>query len=494
VSRPYQPINLSTYQPIKFGTDGWRALVAEEFTLPNVRAVTQGVAEYLLEHPDKARKNSVVVGYDTRPLGDRFAEAVAEVLAGNGFQVQLTQTPMPTPAISFAIRELKQQGGIAVTASHNPFTYNGLKFKPSYAGPAEPEMTQWIEGRLFKNPVKQVKLEEGLHSGKIRWIDLKPRYLKFLKSYVEWPVLRKAGFKVAYDSMHGAGQELLQEVTSDTRLRILPVRLAGELFRSSYRPEPVGEHLKELSALVKKQKCHLGLANDGDADRLGLVGPDGQFVSAQETMGLLLWHLLEDRGWRGRVVSTVSSTNLLDKMAAHYKVPFTRTPVGFKHIARLMRESQVLFGGEESGGFGFKGCVPERDGLLAGLLVLEMMAMRRRSLTKILQEMRARFGSWIFERSDLEPEKPLPSAKLLEWAGSTQRNPSPRPLPFGGRERVREISTVDGVKVIFKDGSWLLLRASGTEPLLRVYVEGRNKPTVHALLKAGEGIGRQVTQ
>lgn len=477
-------------QPIKFGTDGWRALVAEEFTLPNVRAVTQGVSEYLLEHPDKARKRSVLVGYDTRPLGDRFAEAVAEVFAGNGFQVLLTETPMPTPAISFAIRELKQQGGIVVTASHNPFTYNGLKFKPSYAGPAEPEMTQWIEGRLFKNPIKQVKLEEGLSGGKIRWIDLKPRYLKFLKNYVEWPVIRKAGFKVAYDSMHGAGQELLKEVTADTRLKILPVRLAGERFRSSHRPEPVGEHLKSLSALVKKQKCHLGLANDGDADRLGLVGPDGKFVSAQETMALLLWHLLEDRGWRGEVVSTVSSTNLLDKMTAYYKVPFTRTPVGFKHIARLMREKKVLFGGEESGGFGFRGCVPERDGLLAGLLVMEMMAMRRSSLTKILQEMRARFGHWLFERSDLELEKPLPPGKLSEWA----RSSASRAVEAGSGNGVREVLTADGVKVIFKDSSWLLLRASGTEPLLRIYAEGRNKTVVHALLKAGQGIGRQVTQ
>ena len=465
---------------IKFGTDGWRALMAEEFTLPNVRVVTQGVAEYLLAHPERSRPKSVLVGYDTRPLGDRFAEAVAEVFAGNGFKVLLTDSPMPTPAISFAIRELEAQGGIVVTASHNPFTYNGLKFKPSYAGPAEPEMTRWIEKRLFKRPPKKVRLEEGLSSGKIRWIGLKPRYLKFLKNYVEWPVLRKARFRVAYDSMHGAGQSLLQEVTQGTRLEILPVRCPGELFRSSYRPEPVGEHLKELSAAVRKWKCHVGLANDGDADRLGLIGPGGKFVSAQETMALLLWHLLEDRGWRGQVVSTVSSTNLLDKMTAHYEVPFTRTPVGFKHIARLIRKGGVLFGGEESGGFGFRGFVPERDGLLAGLLVLEMLAMRRRTLPQILKEMRARFGHWIFERADLELEKPLETSRLQAWAKSSASN--------------CEVFTLDGAKLIFKDRSWLLLRASGTEPLLRIYAEAKTPSAVRGLIRKGKEIGRKVTQ
>ena len=465
---------------IKFGTDGWRALVAEEFTLPNVRAVTQAVSEYLLAHPDRSRGRSVLVGYDTRPLGDRFAEAVAEVFAGNGFTVLLTDSPMPTPAISFAIRQLKQQGGIAVTASHNPFTYNGLKFKPSYAGPAEPEMTRWIEARLFKRPLQKVRIEEGLKSGKIRWIDLESRYLKFLKGYADWPVIRKARYKVAYDSMFGAGQDLLQKVTRETNLKILPVRAPGERYRSSHRPEPVGEHLKELSAAVRKWKCDLGLANDGDADRLGLVGPDGRFISAQETMALLLWHLLEDRGWRGHVVSTVSSTNLLDRMTDHYRVRFTRTPVGFKHIARFMREGEVLFGGEESGGFGFRGCVPERDGLLAGLLVLEMLAMRRQSLTRILKEMRARFGAWIFERADLVLEKPLSAGALQAWAKSAAAR--------------YEISTMDGAKLTFRDGSWLLLRASGTEPLLRIYAEGKNRAVVHQLLKMGRQIGRDVTR
>ncbi len=472
---------------IQFGTDGWRALVAEEFTLPNVRVVTQAVAEYLHAHPDRGRPRSVIVGYDTRPLGDRFAQAVAEVFAGNGFHVFLTKTPMPTPAISFAIRDLRLQGGIVVTASHNPFTYNGLKFKPSYAGPAEPEMTRWIEARLFHGPIRRIPLSEALAEKKVKWVDLESRYLKFLRQYVKWSVLRQARFRVAYDSMLGAGQDLLQRVTAGSRLKIIPAREQVWPIRSAHRPEPVGEHLKELAAAVRRERCDVGLATDGDADRLGLVGPDGCFVSAQETMGLLLWHLLEDRGWRGMVVSTVSSTNLLDRMTDHYRVPFKRTPVGFKHIARFMRTEKVLFGGEESGGFGFKGCVPERDGLLAGLLILEMLAMRRTSLTTILRQMRSRFGHWLFERADLTLDRPMRAERLQEWA----RSDSAKALQAGRGNGVREVQTLDGAKICFWDGSWLLLRPSGTEPLLRIYTEAKTPAQVKLLLWTGQQVGKQ---
>ncbi|MBI3312123.1 MAG: phosphoglucomutase/phosphomannomutase family protein [Candidatus Omnitrophica bacterium] len=472
---------------IRFGTDGWRSLVAEDFTFPNVRAVTQGVASYLKKHPTAGRRKAVIVGYDTRPLGDRFAEAVAEVLAGNGFQVLLTPTPMPTPAISFAIRELKLQGGIAVTASHNPFTYNGLKFKPSYAGPAEPEMTRWIEQRLFKEKVRRIPLSEGLQAKKIVWVDLSPRYLKFLRQYVEWPVIRRAKFRVAYESMRGAGQDLLQKVLAGSRIEVIPVP-HPDLLRSQHRPEPIGEHLKELSRTVRRLRCDAGLATDGDADRLGLVAPDGQFVSSQETMALLLWHLLEDRRWRGLVASTVSASNILEAITERYGVEFRRTPVGFKHIARLIRSGGVLFGGEESGGFGFRGCVPERDGLLAGLLVLEMIAMRRRNLSAILRDMRKEFGRWYFQRADLELEKPVPMERLTDWARTAS---SHLDQWFGRGTRV---DTLDGVKIITPNRSWLLLRPSGTEPLLRVYGEAPSPAALKTLLKKGREVGRSIVE
>ena len=471
---------------IRFGTDGWRALVAEEFTLPNVRRVTQAVSAYLRSHPTPGRGARVIVGYDTRPLGDRFAEAVAEVFAGNGFQVLLTQRPMPTPAISFAIREFRLQGGIAVTASHNPFTYNGLKFKPSYAGPAEPQMTHWIERRLFKGKVRQVPLQEGLAGGKIHRVDLAPRYLKFLKGYVHFSAIRKARFRVAYDSMQGAGQDFLQRLLKGSCLTVIPVDPGDSRGRSNHRPEPVGEHLGRLEATVRRNRCDFGLATDGDADRAGIVAPDGRFVSSQETMSLLLWHLLEDRHWRGRVVTTVAGTNLMESLANQYGVPFQRTPVGFKHIARLMRTGRVLFGGEESGGFGFRGSVPERDGLLAGLLVLEMMAMRRSSLTQILQQMKDRFGRWVYSRADLALNRPLDPGRLSAWAKKIVKSSAMPGIP----DPIGRVQTVDGLKVIFQDKSWLLLRPSGTEPLLRIYAEGRTPKQVQGLLKAGHKLAQ----
>ena len=472
---------------IKFGTDGWRALVAEEFTFPHVRQVTQAVAAYLKTHRVAGRSLKVIVGYDTRPLGDRFAEVVAEVLAGNGLKVLLTQGPLPTPAISFAIREFRLSGGIAVTASHNPFTYNGLKFKPYYAGPAQPQMTRWIEKRLLQGTIRQLPLAQGLAQKKIRLVDLSGRYLSFLRSYVDWPLLKEARFRVAYDSMLGAGQDLLQRVVSGSHLKVIPVRQAGQLIQSHHRPEPVGEHLKELASLVRKEHCDVGLATDGDADRAGVVGPDGHFISSQETMALLLWHLLEDRGWRGMVVTTVSATNLMEAIAHHYRVPFRRTPVGFKHIARLMRSTNVLFGGEESGGFGFRGCVPERDGLLAGLLVLEMMAMRKKSLSKILEDLRDHFGHWAFRRGDLGLSQPMAPTHLIQWAKKISKMPG---ISLG----VSQVQTLDGVKVIFEDKSWLLMRPSGTEPLLRIYAEARSEKKAGRLIEAGQAIGRQMVR
>ena len=475
---------------IRFGTDGWRALVAEEFTFPNVRAVTQAVAQYLLAHPERGRPKKVIVGYDTRPLADRFAEAVAEVFAANGFHVLLTDSTLPTPAISFAIRELRLQGGIVVTASHNPFTYNGLKFKPAYAGPAEPEMTRWVEKVLFRRPVRRIPLGEGIASKRIERVDLAPRYLAFLRGYVNWPALKRANLRVAYESMQGAGQGFLARALEGSRIQVRPVSKAMWPIPSDHRPEPVGEHLKVLSSEVRRQRCHVGLATDGDADRIGLVGPDGRFISSQETMALLLWHLLEDRSWRGMVISTVSGTNLLEAITRDYHVELRRTPVGFKHIARLMRTENVLFGGEESGGFGFRGCAPERDGILGGLLILEMMAMRRSSLTGILRDMRRRFGHWLFERTDLTLLRPLLADRLLEWT----RSPSARRSRLPGIGTVSRVQTLDGAKLIFEDKGWLLLRPSGTEPVLRIYAEARNRKALSTLIRWGRSIGGRIAR
>jgi phosphomannomutase len=477
---------MSEAPPIRFGTDGWRALVAEEFTFPNVRIVAQAIALYLKRHPVAGRGPTVLVGFDTRPLGDRFAEAVAEVLAGNGLKVLLTRGPAPTPAVSFAIRHLKTMGGVVVTASHNPFTYNGIKFKPYYAGPAEPKMTQWLE-RNLSGPVRRVELSEAIREGSIRLIDLAPSYLSFLRRYVSWPILQGASFRVAYDSMEGAGQDLLQRAVKGSRLTILSKKKGPGPVLSRHRPEPVGEHLEELSRLVRSERCHVGLATDGDADRAGVVGPDGRFISSQETMALLTWHLLADRGLKGMVVTTVAGTNVMDAVAGHYHAPFRRTPVGFKHIAHYILTEDVLFGGEESGGFGFKGCVPERDGILAGLLILEMMAMRRQGLDEILRDLRKRFGRWIYRRADLTLSKPVDRARLLEWAKTLTGK-----RQLAGGLNLAEIDTTDGVKLFLEDRSWLLMRPSGTEPLLRIYAEAKSEATLKALLAFGQQVGKKL--
>lgn len=473
---------------IRFGTDGWRALVAEEFTFPNVRAVAQAVADFLREHPDPHATKAVEVGYDTRPLGDRFAEAVAEVLAGNGFEVWLTDAPTPTPAISFTIRARKLQGGIAVTASHNPFTYNGLKFKPAYAGPAEPAMTQWIERALFKRPIRRMPMEQALALKRIRRFDPFPAYLRFLRDYVDWSRLKRARLRVAYDSMHGAGHQPFELLFSDTHMEWFSIRNQIAIRRSTHRPEPVADELHELASWVRSKRCDVGLATDGDADRVGVVGPDGRFISSQETMALLLWHILEDRRGRGVVVSTVSGTNLLDAITQAYGVKLHRTPVGFKHIAHWMRTENVLFGGEESGGFGFQGCVPERDGLLGGLLILEMMVMRRKGLSALLHEMRRRFGRWFFAREDLSLTHPVSAERLHAWAQSA----SVRNQSFVGMGKVERIETLDGAKVVLEDRSWLLLRPSGTEPLLRIYAEASHPRGLKALIRWGQTVGRQL--
>lgn len=475
---------------IRFGTDGWRALVAEEFTFPNVRRVVQGIALYLKRHPVRGRSQTVMVGYDTRPLGDRFAQAAAEVLAGNGLRVLITPGPVPTPAVSMAVPRLKLLGAVLITASHNPFTYNGVKFRPFYAGSADTSMTHWIERRLAHR-VRRIPFEEGIRTGSIRPTDLAPHYIRFLRRYVQWDAFRRMKRKrllVAYDSMHGAGQDFPWRIVPEKlekRVCIFPMasqESCGNPIRSAYRPEPIGEHLKKLASEVRFARADVGLATDGDADRMGLVGPDGRFVSSQETMALLLWHLLEDRKWRGPVVTTVAATNLMDALARQHRVPLERTPVGFKHIVDRMRRQEILFGAEESGGFCFRGTVPERDGLLAGLLILEMMASRGKGLTAILGDLRRRFGRWVYRRADLELARPVDRSRLLRWARTGARKIA----------HLREIQTLDGVKVILKDGSWLLLRPSGTEPLLRVYAEARSEERLRALLSLGRRVGREL--
>lgn len=471
-----------TTPKIVFGTDGWRGRVADDFTLPNVRAVAAVIAAYLRRHRPPGRKPVVAVGYDPRFLGETFAAAAAEMLAGAGFTVLLTTGPTPTPTISLMIRLKRLAGGVVITASHNPAAYNGVKFKPYYAGPAEPAMTKWFERHLGRVPARALPLAEGLRRGTIRRVDLLPGYVAFVRRFLDFAAFRRARLRIAVDAMHGAGDHLVARILTGTSCRV--ETLAGDPHPTfnGRRPEPIGEHLEDLCRTVRRGRFHLGLATDGDADRVGIVDGAGRFVTSQETMALLALHLLEDRRWRGGLAKTVAGTNLMARIAERFRVPIYETPVGFKHIATLIRDGKVLFGGEESGGFGISRVVPERDGTLMGLLVAEMMLHRRQSLAQLVQDLRRRFGRWVYHRVDVELEAPLPKT----FAAALARR---LPARLAGRP-VRRVSTTDGVKATLDDGSWLLWRASGTEPLLRVYAEGASAREVRQLLALGQTLAR----
>lgn len=465
---------------ITFGTDGWRGRVADDFTIPNVRAVVQSIADYLTRHPPRGRGRTIAVAYDTRFLGESFAIAAAEVLAGNGFTVLLTTGPTPTPMLSLMIRLRRLAGGIVITASHNPAEYNGIKFKPYYAGPAEPAMTRWCEQHLWRSTVRTLPLATALRRRRIRRVDFYPGYLAFVRRFLNFPVLRRSGLRIAVDAMHGAGGHLLAQVLAGTSCRV--ETLAGDPHPTfdGRRPEPIGEHLEQLCRTVARGRFDLGFATDGDADRVGVVDERGRFVTSQETMALLALHLLEGRGWRGGLAKTVAGTNLMTRIAEAFDVPIYETPVGFKHIATLMRKGKILFGGEESGGFGISRIVPERDGTLMALLVVEMVATRRRPLSALLADLRRRFGRWAYARVDVTLRQPLPRT----FAASLARR---LPARLAG-QAVRQVSTVDGVKALLADGGWLLWRASGTEPLLRIYAEAPSARGVRQRLAAGQAL------
>lgn len=464
---------------IAFGTDGWRGRVAEDFTFPNVRMVAHVIAQYLRRHSAPGRrKPAVAVGYDTRFLGDRFAEATAEVLAGNGIPVLLSDGPVPTPTISLMIRLKQLSGGIVITASHNPAPYNGVKFKPYYAGPAEPAMTQWFERHLGRTPVKAVSLKDGLRTRRIQRVDFLPQYLAFIRRFIDFNAFRRARLKIAVDAMHGAGDHLAARALDGTTCRVEVAHGDPHPTFGGRRPEPTGEHLEDLCKTVVRGRFDLGMATDGDADRLGIVDAQGRFVTSQETMALLALHLLEDRKWRGGIAKTVAGTNVMANIAKAFRVPLYETPVGFKHIATLMFEGKALFGGEESGGFGINRVMPERDGTLMGLLIAEMMLQRRQSLAQLVNDLRRRFGHWTYRRSDVELDAPLPKTFAADLAARM-------PPRLAGRT-VQRVLTTDGAKAFLDDGSWLLWRASGTEPLLRIYAEGTSDKQVQQLLAAGQ--------
>jgi phosphomannomutase len=463
---------------IKFGTDGWRGRIAEEYTFDNVRRCTQGFAQYLLDSDQAA--GGVVVGHDRRFASEDFAAAAAEVLAGNGIQVHLTDGHAPTPVISYAVVAQGASGAVNITASHNPHTDNGFKVRDEHGGAIAPDGLKAIETRIPPlEGVKRTPLAEAEAQGLVQRFDPTPAYLEHLKTLVDVEPIKNAGLTVAYDAMWGNGAGWFQRVLSGGTTRI--VQIHGErnpLFPEMTRPEPIPPNVDVLLGKVTEIDADVGIANDGDADRIGAADENGLFINQLQVYGLLALYFLEVRGERGPIVKTLSTTSVLEKLGQIYDVPVHPTGVGFKYVAPKMLETDAMIGGEESGGYAFRGHVPERDGILAALYLLDLIVRTGKRPSQLLDWLYEIVGArYYYDRVDTRfpPEK---------QASTRRRITEARPKEIAGLA-VTDIVTVDGFKYVLEDGGWLLIRFSGTEPVIRVYCETTHQNKVQAILDAG---------
>lgn len=471
---------------IKFGTDGWRAVISDDFTFDNVRKVAQAVADFVNKDCAdlKVRQRKVVVGYDTRFLSDKYAELVACVFAGNGICTILSEGPNPTPSVSFVIKDRGYIGGIMITASHNPARYNGIKYKAYYGGSAELAMTRKFEEYLGRSEVRSMPLVEAQKAGLISYENIIPEHLAFVKRYVNMKLIRGAKLRVLVDSMYGTGDDYIAKMLKGGRCKVDMMHNEHNPGFGTINPEPNPANMKELAARTKAGKYDIGIATDGDADRLGIALPDGTIMTGHKIMTLLLLHLYEDKRLRGDVIQTICGTFLIEKICKKYGLKMHETPVGFKYICDLMQKEDILIGGEETGGVAFKNSMPERDGILSGLLLLEMLAFRKKKILDILKAVDKEYGTYEYRRLDVKyPDDKKP--KLMEML---KTNP---PREVLGK-KVVEIKTVDGFKFICADRSWLMLRLSGTEPILRVYAEEPSEKKALATLEFGKKLAYSV--
>ncbi|HSH78596.1 MAG TPA: phosphoglucomutase/phosphomannomutase family protein [Herpetosiphonaceae bacterium] len=461
---------------IKFGTDGWRAAIAEDFTFANVRIVAQAVADFL--KGEALAPRGLIVGYDTRFGSERFAAACAEVLAANGIHVYLTQKATPTPVISYAILDKAAGGAAIITASHNPGSDNGFKYKPEYAGSASPEVIGKLEARLGAAPVQRMPLDEAERTGLVERFDPTPAYLRQIGTLVDIEAIKRSGKTVIVDSMFGAGAGYLPQLLDGGSTKVIPINAdRNPLFPGIRAPEPLDANLNKLKKIIKESGADVGIAFDGDADRVGLVDEKGRFINQLQVFGLLAYYLLEIKGWRGPIVKSLSTTSMVNRLGELYNLPVHETPVGFKHIGPKMIETRAIIGGEESGGFGFDRHIPERDGMLAALFLMDFMLRRNKQPSQLLEELFAKVGAHYYDRLDLTYAAELRS-KILEQVADAH------PEQLGG-QKVKHITTEGGYKYTLEDGSWLLIRFSGTEPLLRIYTETRTPDAVPRMLEEG---------
>jgi alpha-D-glucose phosphate-specific phosphoglucomutase len=460
---------------IKFGTDGWRSIIAEDFTFQNVRALAQAIANHI--NTKYGQGEGIVVGYDNRFLSEGFAQAVAEVLAGSSIPVFMSPGAMPTPVVAFAIKKFKARGGVMITASHNPPQYNGIKFIPEYAGPALPEETEKIEENLniileTKN-IKKITKETAVKKGLWKEINPAPDYGEHIKSLVNNSVIREAGLQVVVDPLFGAGIGYLEEILGDLGCSLETIHGYRDPLFGGSMPDPGEKNLALLKERVLNTGAHLGLALDGDADRFGVIDSGGEFLTPNEILFLILVHLVRTKKIKGSVARTVATTHMLDKVAFQYDMKVLETPVGFKYIGQCLLHNGSILGGEESGGMSIKGHVPEKDGILGSMLVAEIIAAAGKPLIELQAEYFKEFGTLVSRRMDL----PVASEKKNQILENLKDY---RPTFLAG-EKVVEKNSIDGLKLICGDGSWVLVRPSGTEPLFRVYTEADNESHLHEI-------------
>jgi alpha-D-glucose phosphate-specific phosphoglucomutase len=465
--------------PIKFGTDGWRGIIAQDFTFDNVRVCAQAVVDYLKQSGLASR--GLIIGYDTRFASEDFASAAAEVAAGNGIKVYLCPRATPTPVISFGTIVQKAGGAIVITASHNPPIWNGFKYKTKDGAGAPDEVTAEIEkniSRIFNTKkIEQMPLAEALEQGSVEYLDLAPIYLQHIAKLVDLNGLRQARLKVIVDSMYGAGAGYLKVLLDGGAIELVEINSERNPLFPGIRPEPIAANLAKLSATVKEQRAEVGIATDGDADRLGIIDEKGRFLTTLQVFALLCLYLLEVRGERGTIIKTITTTSMLYRLGEIFDVPVRETPVGFKYVAPIMMTENALIGGEESGGFGFRGHAPERDGILAALYFLDLMVKTGKKPSQLVDYLFSKVGPHYFDRVDIE----FPQQERQTIIERITQNP---PRDIAGVKVVR-FDTFDGFRFILADNTWLLIRFSGTEPLLRVYAESNTPARVEKLLKLG---------
>jgi len=454
---------------IKFGTSGWRAIVAEEFTIANIRRAVAGIAHYVAgKNPGQAR---VIVGRDPRYMGERFVEIAAEVLAGAGVKPLVIAEAAPTPAIAYEVVRLKSDGAINFTASHNPPEYNGIKFSTPDGAPALPEVTSAIEALIAANG-DAGKSAPALPKAVAEKVDPKPAYLARLKEIIDFPLLRASGLKVVFDPLWGAARGYPDELLRDAGIPVATVHDVRDVLFGGHAPEPEGHLLNEMRQKMKETGARIGIATDGDADRFGIMDEDGSFIQPNYIIAVLLDYLIETRGWKNGAAKSVATTNMINALADHHGVELYETPVGFKYIGELIKQDKIAIGGEESAGLSIRYHVPEKDGIIAGLLCCEAVARRGKSIAAQIQDLFGKVGSFYPNRENfrLTPEM---KAKFTNKLQSD-------PVELSGR-KVRQVVRTDGLKLVFEDGSWVCYRMSGTEPVVRVYSEARSEAELEKL-------------